>query len=90
MQQDAASFDTLMGRQDVVTGSARYVPGSGWVAEPSVAATVVATDAPAAAGSVMPVQGSFRGEAMAEARTIADDIGEVVSGAFRGEGAASA
>lgn len=86
MQQDAASFDTLMGRQDVVTGSARHVPGSGWIAEPTIAA---ATDAPAAAGSVMPVQGSFRGDAMAEARTITDDIGSVVTGAFRGEGAAS-
>jgi hypothetical protein len=85
MQQDAASFDTLMGRQDVVTGSAHYVPGGGWVAEP----TIAPAGPPATAGSVTPVQGSFRGEAAAEARTIADDIGEVVNGAFRGEGAAS-
>lgn len=83
MQQDAASLDTLTGRQDVVTGSARYVPGRGWIAEPSLAAV----QAPTAEGSVMPIQGSFRGEAMAEARTtVTDEIGEVVTGAFRGEG----
>lgn len=83
MQKDAASFDTLMGRQDVVTGSARYVPGSGWIAEPSLAAA----QAPTAEGSAIPIQGSFRGDAAAEARTtVTDKIGEVVTGAFRGEG----
>ncbi|WP_295644032.1 hypothetical protein [uncultured Methylibium sp.] len=86
MQQDAASFDTLMGRQDVVTGSARHVPGRGWIAEPGVAAP----EAPAAEGSAMPIQGSFRGEAMADARTVTDEIGPVVTGAFRGEGGAAA